>query len=71
MSRYQNTQLWLDQNGVDSAGDWIALDDDDRDWPPEMRDHFVHAQRTLTNTEVQVALLRSLSERLGPLGKHT
>lgn len=69
MSRYRSIQLWLDHHGVDSAGDWIALDDDDRDWPPERRDHLVHANGTLANPEVQAALLRSLSGRIDPPGK--
>lgn len=64
MSRYRSIQLWLDHQGIGSSADWIALDDDDRGWPPELRDHLVHAQGTLANPAVRAALYRRLEDML-------
>lgn len=64
MSRYRSIQLWLDRHGIGPGNDWIALDDDAHGWPPELRDHLVHAQGTLANSAVQVALRRRLTEML-------
>ena len=64
ISRYRSIQLWLDRHGIAPGNDWIALDDDARGWPPELRDRLVHAQGTLANSAVQADLRRRLAEIL-------
>ena len=65
MSRYRSIQLWLDHHSAALTDGWIALDGNDRGWPPELRHHLIHAQGTLSSAEVQATLFRCLSERLG------
>ena len=64
ISRYHSIQLWLDHHDLGSSGDWIALDDDDRGWPSELRDHLVCAQGTLSEPAVQDALQSRLAAML-------
>jgi hypothetical protein len=67
ISRYEAIQLWLDQHYPAGAESWLALDDDDRDWPTAARHHLVHAAGTLASVSVQQDLRARLGQFLGDL----
>ena len=62
-SRYAEIAYYL--TATRYAGKWLALDDDDDGWPPEQRNHLVHADRDLGSEPVQRRLRDALCEQLG------
>jgi len=62
ISRYACIQLWREHR--QHIGPWLALDDDDRDWPAAQRHHLVHADGTLASPLVQDMLRAMLAELL-------
>ena len=59
-TKFEAIQSWLRRSGCGS--EWLALDDDARDWPLEFRHRLVHAVGTLANVEVRVELARRLTD---------
>jgi hypothetical protein len=61
-TRFSCIQMWLERRRPAYAGPWLALDDDDELWPPDQRQHLVHAAGTLADLTVQHALAHSLAQ---------
>lgn len=64
-SRWEEISWYL-QNIRPHQGDrWLALDDDDMDWPDAMRSHLVHCMRDLGDAHTHHKLEAVLIQRCG------
>lgn len=66
-SRHACIAAWLERRRPSWFGPWLALDDDNRDWPEHDAAHLVLANGTLGNAAVQRELTARLMTVLGSL----
>lgn len=75
LSRYTQISQDAARRGWDRLG-WLALDDDDREWPDERRDQLVHVDDSLSllgqpgKADELVARLRALGPAPGHAPRH-
>ena len=62
-TRYDAIRAWLRQQRPQHVT-WLALDDDDRGWPPHERHRLVHAKGTLASLDVQQELAEKLAAQI-------
>lgn len=65
-TRFNCIEIWLKRRRPNYTGPWLALDDEDESFPPEHRDHLIHAWGTLASTRVQDELEARLAKLLKP-----
>ncbi len=64
-SRHACIAAWMERRRPSWSGPWLALDDDNRDWPERDAAHLVLADGTLGNAVVQSELAARLMALLG------
>ena len=62
VGKFAPIQAWLQRSGCQQ--EWIALDDDNRNWPEEQSHKLVWAKGTLASIDVQRHLTRRLDQVL-------
>lgn len=62
IGKFAPIQAWLQRSGRQQ--EWIALDDDNRNWPEDQLHRLVWANGTLANSDVQRNLTRRLNHVL-------
>jgi len=62
VGKFAPIQAWLQRAGCQQ--EWIALDDDNRNWPEDQSHRLVWAKGTLASSDVQHALTRRLAQAL-------